>query len=89
MKQKKEDTARSKPTQVQVPDFSQGFQNHTLDERGLLSSQGAGNLHVYLENNEIRSPSRTLYSKSHLKWRKDLNMIPEVRLVGCFIGKEP
>lgn len=56
MKQKKEDAARSEPMQVQVPDFSQRFQNHTLDERGLLSSHGAGNLHVYLENNEIRSP---------------------------------
>ena len=67
MKQKKEDRVRSKPTQVQVSDFAQRFQNHTLDERGSLASHGAGNLHIYMENNETRRPSLTLYRKSHSK----------------------
>lgn len=36
MKQKKEDGARNKPMQAQVPDFAQRFPNHTLNERGPL-----------------------------------------------------
>ena len=70
MTQKKEDGARSRPMQAQVPDFTQRFPNRTLDERGPLSSHGTGNLHIYMENSETRSASLTLYRKSHSKWRK-------------------